>query len=308
MGTKINMVSVSKLNSRLHTGNSISMAAGAVKECLLRSGISPLEIGLLINTGIYRYRNTGEPSIASLIQHKAIQSPGKSSKFTDAVSSRYIFSFDLSNGGCGWLSGIEILDGFIQTGQIQHGIVVTADSEPFHSFSENYNFNAAAAAIIISGTETHGGFSHYRTYSFPEFSDEFSSATRFGKMKGRWGTRNILVINEKVTFVAKCIDSAVKSVNRFLDETGYAMKDIDLIISSQCPNGFLRGMREQLGISGKFVEVSNHMNKELHTAGPAFALNDSWNDNRFRSSENILFLTVGSGINVSIALYKNIFS
>jgi len=307
MGTKISMVSVSKLYSRFRPGNSISLSAGTVKECLCNSGIAPSDIGLLINTGIYRYRNTGEPSIAALIQNKAMPfSPGKASKGKEAASVPNTFSFDLNNGGCGWLSGIEIIDGFIQTGQIRHGIVVTADSEPFPGFSENYYFNTAAAAIILSGTETTGGFSHFRTYSFPGFCEEFISSTRFGNLKGKWGERNILVIKKSETYVDNCIDCAVISINRFLDETGFALKDIDLIIPSQCPKGFLTGIKDRLGISCKLVEVRNNMNKELHTAGPAFALNNSWNDNRFKSAENILFLTVGSGIFVSIALFKNL--
>jgi predicted NBD/HSP70 family sugar kinase len=43
----------------------------------------------------------------------------------------------------------------------------------------------------------------------------------------------------------------------------------------------------------------------FHTAGPAFALKKVWDDNRFRNSKNVIFLTIGAGINVSLALYQN---
>ena len=46
-------------------------------------------------------------------------------------------------------------------------------------------------------------------------------------------------------------------------------------------------------------------NMVFHTAGLAFALKKVWDENRFKSSKNIIFLTIGSGINVSIALYQN---
>jgi len=36
----------------------------------------------------------------------------------------------------------------------------------------------------------------------------------------------------------------------------------------------------------------------FHTAGPAFALMKVWDDNRFSSSRNVIFLAIGSGINV----------
>jgi 3-oxoacyl-[acyl-carrier-protein] synthase-3 len=300
------MVSVSKLYSGFRSVNSISLSANTVKECLFSTGIVPSEIGLLINTGIYRYRNTGEPSIASLIQH--ISMPASRIKPSGKKENAFIggtFSFDLGNGGCGWLSGIEIIDGFIRTGRIKHGIVVTADSEPFPGFSENYRFYSAAASVLLSGTETEGGFSHFRTYTFPEFSEDFTGLTRFGKKKGRWGRRNILEIRESETYVEDCIKCAAASVDRFLGETGYSMGDIDLIIPSQSPKGLLPGLKDKLSASCKLVEVRNGMNRELHTAGPAFALKNSWNDNSFIASENILFLTVGSGISVSIALFQN---
>jgi hypothetical protein len=58
-------------------------------------------------------------------------------------------------------------------------------------------------------------------------------------------------------------------------------------------------------LTDKFIEVSGKGNKELQTAGPAFALKKTWDNNSFSSVKTILFLTVGSGISISLALYKN---
>ena len=306
MGTKISMVSLSLPFFSFSPGNSISTSSKAAKKCLENAGIDPSEIKLLINTGIYRYKNTGEPSIASLIQKKIMRyQPAKMKSADVHARDKDTFSFDLNQGACGWLAGIQIMDGFIQTGDISHGIVCTGDSEPFRGSSVNYRFDSAAAAIILSGSETSGGFSDFKTYYYPDLGEEFSGITRFGKINGKRGKRNILYIEQKKSYLENCIDCAIESLQKYIDETRLTLNEFDLIISSQSPEGLVPCLKERTGLGNKFVEVINNRNKELHTAGPAFALKKSWDDNSFRDSKNILFLTVGSGIIVSLATYKN---
>ena len=200
---------------------------------------------------------------------------------------------------------IQIADGFLQTGEIINGLIVTGDSEPFRGLSENFQFESAAAAIIISKVEGPGGFSFFRSYTYPEHNKEFISNTYFGHMHGNWGKRNILSVRQKETYLSLCIDRSFESLNKFLNETGLRMHEIDLIISSQSPEGFTSGMKKKAGFNEKLVEIPKSGTKEFHTAGPAFALKKVWDDNRFKTSKNILFLTVGSGISVNFALYKN---
>ncbi len=215
------------------------------------------------------------------------------------------FSFDLNNGGCGWLTGIQIADGLLQTGEINYGMIVTGDCEPFQGLSENFKFESAAAAIILSKSEEPDGFSFFKSYSYPENNQEFISSTYFGHLKGKMGVRNILSVRQKETYLDLCIDRSIESLNEFLDMTGLHLDEIDLIISSQSPEGFTSGMKKKTGFNEKLIEVAKTGNKEFHTAGPAFALKKAWDDNRFKTSKNILFLTVGSGMQVNIAFYKN---
>jgi 3-oxoacyl-[acyl-carrier-protein] synthase-3 len=260
----------------------------------------------LINTGIYRFKNTGEPAVAALIQKKISANPYEIiSSANSHDRSKTTFSFDLNNGGCGWLTGIQIIDGFIQTGEINYGMVVTGDSEPFKGLSENYNFEPAAAAVILSRSEGSTGFSVFRSYSFPEHKEELISKTYYGKMKGKWGERNILCINKKETYLDSCVNCAEQSLNKFLDETGIQLKEIDLIIASQSPAGFISAMKNRTGIDDRFVDITKTGSKEFHTAGPAIALKKAWQENRFKTSKTIIFLTVGSGITVNVGLYRN---
>jgi len=94
-------------------------------------------------------------------------------------------------------------------------------------------------------------------------------------------------------------------LNKYLDETGLRLNEIDLIISSQSPGGFASAMKKRSGLNDKLIETGKSGNKEFHTAGPTFALKKVWDDNSFAGSKTILFLTVGAGINVSFALYRH---
>ncbi len=70
MGTKISMVTVSTPWLRYLSRGSVNLSSRAAGECLKEAGINPHDLGLLINTGVYRHKNTGEPAVAALILKK----------------------------------------------------------------------------------------------------------------------------------------------------------------------------------------------------------------------------------------------
>jgi len=299
MEVKIEMIAVSRPWSGFQTGNSIKLSAKAASRCLSYAGIDPRDLGLLINTGIYRFKNIGEPSIAALIQKKI------GYKKTLEGHPESTFSFDLNNGGCGWLTGIQLVRESINNGKISCGMVVTGDSEPFSGLSQGFKYEPAAAAIVLSLSKVPGGFTLFRSYTFPGHSQELISRTYYGHLKWKRNGNNLLSVRQKESYPDLCVDFAMESLLNFLNESGFAFNDIDLIIPSQSPEGFVNKIRSRTGMNDKIIEVPKKGDRVLHTAGPAFALKKAWDDNRFRTSKRIIFLTVGSGINVSVALYEN---
>jgi 3-oxoacyl-[acyl-carrier-protein] synthase-3 len=302
MAIKIEMVSISRPWFRFLKGNSVSLTTRAASKCLRESNIYASDLGLLVNTGLYRHKNIGEPAIAALIQKKIGSNKTPKNNSGRSVNT---FSFDLNNGGCGWLTGIQIVEGHMNTDNISYGMVVTGDSEPFYGLSEKFNFKSAAAALILSRSMDSKGFALFRSYSFPDHCDELTSSTDYNHSKWKGKKKNILYIRQKDTYMELCVNCATESLFNFLDELGLAIKEIDLIIPSQSPAGFTSEMKKRVGINGNLIEVTGTGDKMLHTAGPAFALKKVWDDKRFESSKQIIFLTVGSGITVSVALYVN---
>jgi len=303
MGTKIEMVAVSKPILNIIGKGSIKLTTRAAKNCLKKAGINPSSLGVIINTGIYRDTHIIEPAIASLIQRNIAKTsiPGNGTSANDNSAST--FSFDLNNGGCGLVSAMQLMDGFIQSGKIKQGMVVTGDSEPYHNLSKSYGFTSAAAAIILTATNGGEGFVTFETYTFPRCKDAFESHIDWIHWKAKNKNRNVLTIDEKDNYLDLCVQSAALSLHTFLKDVGLDLNNIDLIIPSQSPAGFPAKLKKQIGITGCFVDLNGN-GRDLHTAGPAIALEHVWRDKRYKQARNIIFVTVGSGITTAIALYK----
>jgi len=293
MGSKIEAVALN--TPGFFRRGSIDMEIRAAKECLKKTRLDPNMLGLLVNTGVYRDRNIGEPAIATLIQKEI----GANEIFAGGGST---FSFDLANGGCGMLTGMMVVDGYLHSGDIDYGMVVTADADPVPGRTEGFHFTPAAAAILLSrGTEGHG-FLHYRTATEGRFIDDLTGRIEWMEYKGKM--RNILVVKQAEGFAASCARFARENLDSFLKELSLTMKDIDLVIPSQSPRGFLEELKKKKDLELKLVDVTDRL-ADVHTAGIGFALERAMSTGRFAAAKNCLFLTVGAGLTASLALYRN---
>ncbi len=294
MGSKIDAVGLS--TPGFFRRGSIEMEIKAAKDCLKNAELDPNMLGILVNTGIYRDHHIGEPAIATFIQ-RAI---GANELFT---GDRTTFAFDLTNGGCGMLTGVMVVDGFLQSGTIDYGMVVTADTDPVPGESQGYNYTPAAAAMLLSRSAEGGGFIHFKAATEARFIDDLRGRIEWKQHKRKM--KNILVMSQAEGFARACAQFTMENLDAFLKETSLKMKDIDLIIPSQSPTGFLGELKKKKGMEEKLVDVTDKL-ENVHTAGIGFALERAMSSGRFSAAKNCLFLTVGAGITVSLALYRNL--
>jgi len=297
MGTKIKMVDCKKPLFNFNKGKVIKLSTKSSKVCLKKSGTKSSDLGVIIYTGIYREKHLVEPAIASLIQKRI----GANSTLN---GKNQTFSFDLNNGGCGLVSGFQLIDGFIQSGRANHGMVICGDTEPYSRLSSNFHFSTSAASVILSTSENGCSFTRFKTETFPQYKHEFRSSISWSSLKKSRKKRNVLLVSEKNNYLDLCVKCASQTLEKFLNETEISLSEIDLILPSQSPRGFVPKLRKELSLGQKIVEVESTKG-ELHTAGPAATLEKTWLDGSFAQAKNILFLTVGSGITTALALYKN---
>ncbi len=328
MGTKIEAASTSRPERRLGGTGAIKLADDAARACLERAGRKAVEIDFLINAGIYRDNNIGEPAIAAMIQEDIGANPDP-----PLDGGHGTFSFDVVNGAVGVLTGIHILDGFLTSGAIDLGIVVTSDADPelgsnwdfpfglvgaagrlSRTGGSKFPFGAFGGAVLLSRGDDEGkGFSRF---SFSTFS-EFKHLSK-GEMVWQEGSlpravadvvpglepgSNVLQIQQEEGYAARCAECALISTREFLESAGLSINDIDCLVPSPTPAGFADAFGQELGVPADRIAQVDERFARVHTAGPVAALESAMRSGQFTEARNVLFVAVGSGITVGLALY-----
>ena len=189
MGTVIDRLAVTEGGWRT-PHSALQLAVAAAKAASTRPAGAD-DIDLLVNAGIYRDRNLGEPALAALIQEDIGANPEDPHDGAHGT-----FSFDVANGTCGVLTALQIVDGFLRSHTIDRALVVASDADPGHGMSEHFPFSPAGAAMLCDWTDDDYGLgpvcigSNFRTMvriSAPP-SDSVRCAQRMGSAESdtRW--------------------------------------------------------------------------------------------------------------------------
>ena len=327
MGTTIEAVSTSRPHRKLGGTGAIDLADDAARACLERGGRNASDLDFLINAGVYRDNNIGEPAVASIIQEDIGANPDP-----PLQGGHGTFSFDVNNGACGVLTGIHILDGFLTSGAIELGIVVTSDADPERGSNWDFPFGLVGAAgrvsrenrrfpfapvggaVLLSRSEDQDkGFSRFAFSTFPEFKHLLESELKWHEgpipravadvVPGLEPGSNVLHVREGEGYAARAAECATQSAQAFMQSLGLEPLDIDLLIPSPTPYGFPDAFARAVGIPADRVARVDESFGHVHTAGPVAALEGVIRTGQLADSGNVLFANVASGITVGLALY-----
>ena len=247
MGARIDAASTLAGNG-LRKARARRLADAAARTCLGGAGREPGDVDMLINVGIYREDGIGEPALAALIREDISANLGH-----PPVGRHCTFSFDVANGTCGVISAIQLLTGFLRSGAIKQGLIVTSDVHPNPRGSRGIPFQPAGGAMLLGWDDGIAGFTDFHFETFPEYQELFVSGlawqTRSGRrMPLRAAGRNQLVIDEQPGYQARCADCAVEATRHFLDHLGMGIDEIDLLVPAPAAPDFLDSLRVRLGV------------------------------------------------------------
>ena len=184
MGTVIDRLDVTRGGWRSRH-SALHLAVAAARACLHQAGRDPDDLDLLVNAGIYRDRNLGEPALAALIQDDIGANP--EDPHDDAHGT---FSFDVANGICGVLTALQIVDGFLRSHTIDRALVVASDADPGRGMSEHFPFSPAGAAMLCDWTDDDYGLGRVHWANFPDDGENFRATVGFED------ARNVLRFSE----------------------------------------------------------------------------------------------------------------
>jgi 3-oxoacyl-[acyl-carrier-protein] synthase-3 len=277
---------------------SLELADFAARSCLERANRTAEELDLLINTGVYHDKILSEPAFASLIQEdigaNLVRAPG---------AGQGTFSFDVYNGACGLLTGIQLVDGMLASGTAQLGMVVASDMDPEPGFSEGFSFPGVGGAVLLSAVSSRAGFTAFRFATFPEFADLFESYVDWQDEPGRGAAgqgRNVLTVEIAESYATQALQCAESTARELVSAEGLALGEIDTLVATASVPGFSDELATRLGIASERVAALPDGLAGAHTAAPAVALESV----DLATAGTTLFVSAGAGITVAVALYR----
>jgi 3-oxoacyl-[acyl-carrier-protein] synthase III len=187
-------------------------------------------------------------------------------------------------------------------------MVVASDSDPDPGVSVGFPFPHAGGALLLDSGDNGEGFCEFHFENFPEFEDLFVSAVSWRQGRRGWlpgsSGGHVLEVKEQEGYRAACIDRAAAATRQFLIGVGLSVEQLDLVVPSQFPLGFPDELAEQLGVKPDRLARVPWEFEGAHTAGPLAALEAAVRNGRFEEAEHTLFVTVGAGVTVGLALYR----
>jgi len=286
MGTVVDGTSVAPATWRSRH-SALRLAVSATKACLDDAGRLAADIDLLVNVGLYRDRNLGEPALAALIQEDIGANPEDPHPDTHGT-----FSFDIANGGCGPLTALQVADGFLRSRTIQHAVVVASDADPGHGLSVDFPFAPVGAALLCSWTDDDVGLGPVLWDTFPDEGETFRATVAYR------GGRSLLEIVSSPTLDEAYAVAAAKVVGECLDLASTDLASVDRIVAAPARPGFAAALAEHLGVAPDRIAVAP--DEGTHTAALIAALHGAG----LEPGSQALLVAAGAGVTTGAALYR----
>jgi 3-oxoacyl-[acyl-carrier-protein] synthase-3 len=304
MGARIEAVAGVISSGGVLSKGARGLADEAIARCLERAGRAPSGVGLLINTGIYREENLEEPALAAMIQQDVEMNAGSGAH----PEHQGTLSFDVSNGGAGVVTAAHLIDGFIDGGSIERGMVVASDVDPGPGATPGYAFPRAGAALLLAPGDDREGLVEIATATFPEDASLFETRIRWHDELRRhvWSRpgAQAVELREEPAYMRRAIERSEPVIAALLERHGLKASDLDLVLPSQQPRGYAAELAHVLSLPRERVIDLGGPARGAHTAGSLLALEQSMATDAWHAARHVLFATVGAGLTVALALYR----
>ncbi len=288
MGTIIDRLGITQGGWRSRH-SALQLAVSAANSCLHEARRDADAVDLLVNAGIYRDKNLAEPALAALIQEDIGANP------EDPHGDRHgTFSFDISNGTCGILTGLQIVDGFLRSHTIRCALITASDADPGRGMSEHFPFSPVGAALLCRWTDDDYGLGPIRWANGPDDGDDFQATV------GSQDARNVLRFRESSDLDERLAATAAQAARECLSDSGLPLSDIDVIIAAPARHRFRAALARHLDVSLERIVVAD--DDKMHTASLAAAMQQALK--ALPVGARAMVVAAGAGTTAGAALYR----
>jgi 3-oxoacyl-[acyl-carrier-protein] synthase-3 len=268
------------------------MGIAACRQALVRAGIDPVDIDLVICATATPDRTF--PATAVKIQCGLGVTKGA--------------AFDVQAVCSGFIFALTVADNFIKTGQSKRALVVGAES-----FSRILDwkdrgtcvlFGDGAGAVVLEAQTQVGNRDDRGILATRLRSDgRFEELLYVDGGPGSTKTTGHLRMNGREVF-----RHAVQKISGVIEETlvmsGYAPDEVDLYVPHQANKRILDGIAKKLGIPPHKVVMTLDRHGNTSAASVPLALNQAFEDRRIREGCLVLMEAMGGGFTWGAALAR----
>lgn len=286
MGTIIDRLGITQGGWRTRH-SALQLAVSAANLCLHDARRDADDVDLLVNTGIYRDKNLAEPALAALIQEDIGANPEDPHGDTHGT-----FSFDISNGTCGILTGLQIVDGFLRSHTIRCALITASDADPGRGMSDHFPFSPVGAALLCRWTDDDYGLGRISWVNDPDDGENFQATVGSD-------SRNVLRFGESSVLDERLAATAAQAARNCISDSGLTLFDIDVIIAAPARHGYRVALARHLGVPPERIVVAD--DEKMHTASLAAAMQQALES--LPNGARAMVLAAGAGITAGAALY-----
>jgi 3-oxoacyl-[acyl-carrier-protein] synthase-3 len=280
--------------------DSITLATGAIEDCLAHSSYSADDIDMIINCSISKSREGHmviEPSLSLIVK--------------EAVGARNARTLDISNACAGMFTGVYLMNNFIKRGIVKRGIVVSGEhitpisdsavrfvrtiaSKQMASLTVG---DAGAAVLMERASEDEEGLSLSGFTTFSMYSD-----LCIGKPCKRSPGAFMVAKARKIHRVAKEVSPPI--LDNALRKFDHGLGDFDHLIPHQTSErSILSGVRQMKKIFGAepkntIINLKDYGNTASTTH--FLALYKNMVDGVIKKGERVLMVSHASGLVMAV--------
>ncbi|CAA2141528.1 beta-ketoacyl-ACP synthase III [Hyphomicrobium sp. ghe19] len=259
------------------------LGAAAAKQALVRAGIDPVDIDLIVCATATPDRTF--PATAVRIQSMLGVTKGA--------------AFDVQAVCSGFVYALTVADNFLKLGQSKRALVIGAETfSRILDWSDRSTcvlFGDGAGAVVLEAQPQHGtnddkGILATRIRSDGRFEDLLYVDGGPGSTK----TVGHLRMNGREVF-RHAVQKISGVIEETLVETGYAADEIDLYIPHQANKRILDGIAKKLGVAPEKIVMTLDRHGNTSAASIPLALNDAFEAHRVKEGSLILMEAMGGG-------------
>jgi 3-oxoacyl-[acyl-carrier-protein] synthase III len=285
--------------------DSFTLAFAAARDALVHADRAAEDLDVLIVSSITHYVGGLRMQI----------DPPLSVSLKEALGARRAMSFDLSNACAGMMTGVFLLNDMIRQGRIRRGMVVSGEyisqlgvnaAREIRTIADDQLASltlgdAGAAAILERAPDKAPGI---EVAGFTTLAEHSRLCLAFPATGGRGAS----MFSDARTLQTVGIEDTVPMLREALDQAGLEFDAIDYFIPHQTSaRAIKKGMKEfseRMGSSPRHVVVTVDEFGNTSSTTHFVALWKYLSEGRFASKDRVLLLSIASGLEVGIVIFK----